>query len=164
MIIKVCCQCPWIYWWFSLKSLGRPKFDATIQTNVFLRLDVKKIILSVGEDPGSRIIGKSIQFLNKLPICKTCSSPINSSSTKAVCTGFPSFWDRSKAVWRVVFNSSPQILAPFRYRLLLKNPRSSASQVAHRAESIHPQRPKSSLTSSVLASCSSSKASLVRIR
>ena len=162
MIIKVCCQCPWIYSWFSLKSLGRPEFDATIQTNVFLRLDVKKIILSVGEpgeDPGSRIIGKSIQFLDKLPICKTCSSPINSSSTKAVCTGFPSFWDRSKAVWRVVLNSSPQILAPFGYRLLLRNPRSLASQVAHRAESIHPQPPKRSLTSSDLASCSSSKVS-----
>jgi hypothetical protein len=56
--------------------LGRPKFDGTIRTIVFLRLDVKKIILSVGEDPGSRIIRESIQFLDKLPIYKTSSSPI----------------------------------------------------------------------------------------
>jgi hypothetical protein len=57
-------------------SQGRPEFDATIQTIGFLRLDVKEIVVSVGEDPGRRIIGESIQFFDKLLICKTGSSPI----------------------------------------------------------------------------------------
>jgi hypothetical protein len=97
--------------------LGRPKFDATIRTVVFLRLDVKKIVLGVDEDTGSRMIRESIQFLDKLSIYKTRRSPILSMEIYLRIQCVPAFQALEIvliAVWRVVLNSSSQILALFK--------------------------------------------------
>ena len=100
---KFNCRC--LYSWFSLKSLGRPEFDAIIQLIGFLRLDVKKIILSVGKNPGSRTIGKPMQSLDKpdtqvvqlpnpLILVGHTSLQIHSAPKRCV-----EAWDRSKAVF-----------------------------------------------------------------